>query len=193
MGNVSIAVTNEGSGSCSRSCSGVMTESLMSVGGSMMPQELRRQTSGTLANTLSCKADAGVERPTKLEIGSGCTGSGCSSGAVAALCSFGGSGVMVGAGVVAGDDVFDDFDGRPGALFVVPAVGLAGAFAAVVRLAGALRAVVLVVAFFEASRAFSRASCSSFEGILRVTRFNPEVRASMSLFSLFFIGATLLV
>lgn len=200
MENDSVAVTKEGSGSCSRNCSGVMTESLMSVGGSMMPPELRRLASDMLVNEVSCKAGTGVGWSTRLETGPGCNGSGCSSGAVAALTSFGGSGVMVGAGVTAGEDVFEDFGWRPGALFAVLTAGLAAVLVVVARLAGALRAVLLVVAFFAASRAFrfssfsfSRASYSSLEGIFNVTRFKPEVSASISLFSLSFTVATLLV
>ena len=107
---------------------------------------------------------------------------------------------MVGAGVVAGDDDFDDFDGRPGPLFAVPAAALAAGLVVAVRFAGALRVVVLVVDFFAASRAFccsafsrSRASCCSFEGIFSVIRFKPEVNESISSFSLPFTGATLLV
>lgn len=190
VGSVSVAVTNEGNGSCSRNCSGVMTESLRSVGGSMMPPELRRLTSDMLANKVSCKADTGFGWSTKLETDSGCTGSGCTSGAEAALCSFGGSGVMVGAGVVAGDDAFDDFEGRPTGLFVVPAAGLVAALVFVVRLAGALRLAVLLEAFCFS---ISRASCSSRVGILRVMRFRPVVKASMSLFSLSLAVTPLLV
>lgn len=107
---------------------------------------------------------------------------------------------MVGAGVVAGDDVFGDFDGRPGPRFAVPAAGLAAALLAAVRLVGVLRLVGLVVVFVEASRAFcfcsfsfSRASYSSLEGIFSVTRFNPEVKDSMSSFSFPLTAPTLLL
>ena len=94
---------------------------------------------------------------------------------------------MVGAGVVVGD-VFDDLDPRP--FFVTPVAGLAAVFAPAVRLPGVLR-LVFAAGFFDASRAlccsafaFSRASYSSFEGIFSVTRFKPEVKESMSSFSL---------
>jgi hypothetical protein len=70
---------------------------------------------------------------------------------------------------------------------------------AAVRLAGAFR-VVFAAGFFDASRAIccsafalSRASYSSFEGILRVTRFKPEVKESISSFSLPLAPFTLLV
>ena len=104
---------------------------------------------------------------------------------------------MVGAGVVAGDDVFDDFEPRP--FFATPVAGLAAVFVAAVRLVCVLR-VVFAAGFFEVSSAFccsafafSRASYSCFEGIFRVTRFKPEVRESISSFSLPLASTALLV
>ena len=102
--------------------------------------------------------------------------------------------------MVAGDDDLEDFDGRPGPLFAVPAAGFAAGLVVAVRFAGALRVVALAAGFLAPSRAFccsafsrSRASCSSLEGIFSVTRFRPEVNESISSFSLPFTGAVLLV
>src|SRR5690242_9159093 len=99
---------------------------------------------------------------------------------------------MVGAGVVAGDDVLEDFDARPEVRLVVAPLVF------VLRPAGALRFVVLLAGCLAASRAFcfssfsfSRASYTSLEGIFKVTRFNPEVKESISSFSWALTGAAL--
>jgi hypothetical protein len=54
------------------------------------------------------------------------------------------------------------------------------------RAAGGFRAVVFFgasAAFCFSAFSFSRASCSSFEGIFNVMRFKPEVSASTPSFS----------
>jgi hypothetical protein len=68
-----------------------------------------------------------------------------------------------------------------------------------VRGAAGLRVAVFAGAFFAASMAFcfssfsfSRASYSSLDGNFKVIRFSPEVRASISSFSLPFAVAVLL-
>lgn len=78
--------------------------------------------------------------------------------------------------------------GRPGPRFAE--VGFVAGFAVACFAAGALR-VVFAAVFFAASAAFSfssfslsRASYSSFDGILSVMRFSPDASASKSSFSL---------
>jgi hypothetical protein len=68
---------------------------------------------------------------------------------------------------------------------------LVAGFVGGARVAGGFRAVIFFgasAAFNFSAFAFSRASCSSLEGIFNVIRFKPEVRASTSSFS-FPLGA----
>lgn len=99
----------------------------------------------------------------------------------------------------AGETGLDDFGGRPGPLFAVAGFAVV-ALIVVARGAAGFRVVVVLVAVFLAASAassfaffsLSRASYSSFGGSLSVIRLSPEVRESMSSFSLPFEAAGLI-